>query len=122
MLDPAPRTEKHAAMPPGWNDLLREAHTENDVITIVRDFIATLEPQEVDSLPVACRPGKFFEADDVTAFAFALVQHDCGDDPQAAALVSKLSSIFSNASNRLSQILARSNNNNNNEENARESA
>ena len=108
-------------MPLGWHDLLKAARTENDVVSSVRDFIATLEPQEVDSLPVACRPGKFFEADDVTAFAFALVQHDCGDDSQAAALVSKLSGIFSNASNRLSQILARSNNNNN-EENARESA
>lgn len=105
-------------MPLGWNDLLIAARTENDVVTIVRDFIATLEPQEVASLPVPCRPGKFFEADDVTAFAFALVQHDCSNDPEAAALVSRLSSIFSNASNRLAQILAHSGN----EENARESA
>jgi hypothetical protein len=111
-------TEEQAAMPLGWNDLLKAARTENDVVTIVRDFIATLEPQEVASLPAPCRPGKFFEADDVTDFAFALVQHDCGDDPQAAALVSKLSAIFSNASDRLSQILARSGN----EESERQSA
>ena len=95
-------------MPLSWQDRLDSAATEGEVISIARDFIAQFSPQEIDGLPKICRPGKFFEADDVTAYAFALVRHNCDKEDETASLVRRLASFFSNASNRLTQILARS--------------
>ena len=88
-----------------WESKLREADDEHEVIAIVREFIARFDPHEIDALPAVCRPGKFFVADDVTAFAVSLAQHHCGDAVGSAELVHKLSAFFAEASNRLTQLL-----------------
>jgi hypothetical protein len=92
-----------------WHTQLESATDEHDVIVIARNFIAQFSPQEMNLLPTPCRPGKFFEAADVAGYAFALARHDCADDGETAALVDKLAGFFSQASNRLSQILASAN-------------
>lgn len=92
-----------------WQDRLDEASTEADVVMVAKDFIAAFTPAEIARLPQECRPGKFFEANDVTSYAFALVRYTCDEEPETAALVHKLAHFFSNASTRLSQIMARSN-------------
>jgi hypothetical protein len=92
-----------------WQDRLDEALSEAEIVDIARDFIATFTPAEMNRLPQECRPGKFFEANDVTSYAFSLVRHECGDDDATAQLVHKLAHFFSNASTRLSQVLARPN-------------
>lgn len=107
-------------MPLSWQDKLESVASEGEVVSVVKDFIAQFTPQEIEQLPKACRPGKFFEADDVTAYAFALLRHNCDKEDETAALVHRLASFFSNASIRLSQILARPAGTSENE--ARESA
>ena len=102
-----------------WESKLREADDEHEVIAIVREFVARFDPQEIDALPAVCRPGKFFVADDVAAFALSLAQHHCGDTAGAEELVHKLSAFFSEASNRLTQILR---NDNSSEGDTRQSA
>jgi hypothetical protein len=99
---------ERANMPRGWQDLLDAARTEYDVVAIARDFMAGFDPQEVNRLPQPCRPGKFFEASDVSDFAFAVMQHSCGEDRETAQLVGRLATFFSSASDRLSQILSKS--------------
>lgn len=94
--------------PVSWQDLLNAARNEYEVVAIARDFVATFEPKEMARLPEACRPGKFFEADDITAFAFIVMQHQCGKDKKTAELVSRVATFFSNASERLTRILATS--------------
>ena len=47
-----------------------------------------------------------FEANDVTSYAFALVRHNCEGPAETAALVHKIAAFFSNASIRLSLIMA----------------
>jgi hypothetical protein len=96
-------------MPLSWQDRLDSAATESEVISIARDFIAQFTPQEIERLPKACRPGKFFEANDVTSHAFALIRYECGKQDEAAAVLRRLASFFSNASIRLSQIMAHPN-------------
>jgi hypothetical protein len=93
-------------MPLSWQDNLDTAATEGEVVSIAKDFIAQFSPREIEDLPQLCRPGKFFEANDVTSFAFALVRQEC-DDPDTAELLHRLASFFANASIRLSQIMAR---------------
>jgi hypothetical protein len=92
-----------------WQDRLEEAASEAEVVDISRDFIAGFTPVEMSLLPHECRPGKFFEANDVTSYAFTLVRHECGADAKTAELVHKLANFFSNASIRLSQVMARPN-------------
>jgi hypothetical protein len=90
----------------GWHGQLDDASTVHDVVEIARDFLASWDRHEIASLPEACRPGKLFDANDVTSYAFQLVQHDCGSDADAAPLVHKMAGFFSYASIRLSKVLA----------------
>ena len=88
-----------------WQDRLDDASNVHDVVEIARDFLATWDRFEVAALPEACRPGKIFDANDVTSYAFQLRSHECENDWDAARLIHKMASFFSNASARLSQIL-----------------
>ena len=95
-------------MPLSWQDRLESASTEGDVAVVARDFVAQFSPQEIESLPTACRPRKFFVADDITDYAFVLVRNHCDDQTETAAVVHKLAGFFSSASIRLAQVMARS--------------
>ena len=100
------RFREQRLMPITWQDRIQIASTEAEVVVAARDFVAQFTPDEINELPSLCRPGKFFDANDITSFAFALVQHHCGDDAKTAKLVQKLATFFSNASIRLSEIMA----------------
>ena len=89
-----------------WQDKLDDADNVHDIVEIARDFLASWDRYEIVALPEPCRPGKIFDADDVTSYAFQLIQHDCETDSDVAPLVHKMAAFFSSASVRLSQILA----------------
>lgn len=58
-----------------WPELLQEARTPREVLAIVRDFVATWTPQEIDALPARARlPLRFTEPEDVVNYAFELSQ------------------------------------------------
>ena len=96
-------------MSDSWQGRLEQAETETQVVMMVKDFIASFTPEEMNRLSKECQPGKFFEAEDVNSYSFTLMRHTCGDDPATAELVHKLANFFANASTRLSQIMARPN-------------
>jgi hypothetical protein len=89
-----------------WQGRLDGARTEPEIVMIAREFTATLEPREVAMLPARCQPGKFFDANDVTGYAFVLINSECADESESARLVKRLSIFFSAASIRLAQILS----------------
>ena len=91
-----------------WQESLNLARSEQDVVKVVRDFVAGLNLYELDKLPSPCRPpGKFFDAEDITSYAFEVVRHHCDDDEPTRELVHKIATFFSYASTRLSQLMAR---------------
>lgn len=90
-----------------WQESLGLARSEQDVVRIARDFVASLNPYEVAQLPAPCKPGKFFNAEDITAFAFEVVRYRCEDKEQTRELVHKIAAFFSHASTCLSRIMAR---------------
>jgi hypothetical protein len=98
----------HSTMAVTWQSRLDDARDEYEVVEVAKDFVATLEHWEIALLPEPCRPGKFFDANDVTAHAFTLVWHQSPDRSESAQLVNRLVVFFSSASIRLSQILATS--------------
>jgi len=87
-----------------WQERFDGAATEAEVVDVVRDYVATLTPQEVGSLPPALRPGKIVDANDITTYAFDLVREECHDEG-IQHMVQRLAHILSRASIRLSQIM-----------------
>lgn len=98
----------HALHPKGhpftWQERLDTAATELEVVGVARDYLATLAPAEIASLPEALRPGKIVDANDITTYAFDLVRQECHDEG-VQHLVQRLAHIMSRASIRLSQIM-----------------
>ena len=92
-----------------WRQSLERAQSEHDVVALVREFTASFDAYEIESLPPHCRPGKFFVADDVTSYAFELVRYQCDKDQRTRELVHRIASFFADASSRLSQLMARPN-------------
>ena len=92
-----------------WQESLDMARSEHDVVKVVREFVAALNPYELAQLPSSCRPGKFFSAEDITSFAFDVVRFHCEEQEATRELVHKIAAFFSYASTRLSQLMARAN-------------
>ena len=88
-----------------WQDRLDDAGNVHDIVDIASDFLATRDRHERAALPEPCRPGKIFDADDVTSYAFQLMQNGCDGAADARPLLHRMTSFFSNASVRCAQIL-----------------
>jgi hypothetical protein len=89
-----------------WQERLDGAKTEGDVVMVVKDYAASLEHWELAMLPPHCQPGKFFDANDVTGYAFVLIRGESVEDNESARLVKRLAAFFAAASIRLAQILS----------------
>jgi len=88
-----------------WQQRLDLSYSEKEVVDVARDFLACFPPNQIYALPERCRPpGKLF-ADDVAAYAFELVRHECST-PDTAELVHRLARFFSHAATRLAQVSA----------------
>ena len=92
----------------GWHGRLNEAVAPDDVVTIVRDYLARWSPEELSRCPASLRPGKFVDAEDVGGYALSLAHAQMERASGNESAVAKLATFFSAASQRLSQILARS--------------
>lgn len=89
----------------GWQGRLNEATDELEVLGVVKDHIARLSPEELARLPATLRPPRLVDADDVSAYALLLArQQHLGETSE---VLDKLARFATNASLRLSQILAR---------------
>lgn len=88
-----------------WAARVEGAGSAQEVVEVGREFLAQLTPYEVHGLPASCAPPpKLVDADDVTAYALALVRHDCAGDCGDADLAHKLADFFSHASGRLARL------------------
>jgi hypothetical protein len=93
----------------GWQQLLDVAETQDKVIAISRDFLASLEPFEVARLPERCKPRKLLTSEDIGAYALDLVREHGDEMRDAAPIVHRMAAFFAHANLRLSRILARAN-------------
>jgi Arc/MetJ-type ribon-helix-helix transcriptional regulator len=90
----------------GWQGHLNEASTVAEVVSIVRDYVALISPEEFAQLPEACRPGKFVDADDVSRYALRLAREQCDGLAQELPLLQKLAAFCASASARAGQLQA----------------
>ena len=89
----------------GWQGRLNECVEPHDVVMTAKDFLAQWTPEEIASMPEACRPKRLVDADDVSTYALDLARAQCeGVSP----LVDKMAVFMTSAALRLAQITARS--------------
>jgi hypothetical protein len=91
-----------------WQERFDLAGTESEVVEVARDYLASLDPFEIATLPERCKPRKLFDAADIASYAFDLARQHT-EEPLTAALVHRMAALFVHANIRLSQILASSN-------------
>lgn len=88
-----------------WAARVESAASAAEVVQVAREFLAQLTPYEVHALPASCMPPpKIVDGDDVTAYALALVRHDCAESSGEPNLAHKLADFFSHASGRLARL------------------
>jgi pheromone shutdown protein TraB len=87
-----------------WEERLANATSEEEVVEVARDYLATLSHTEFALLPEKLRPHKIVDASDITTYAFELVRHECEESSQHR-LVQRIAHIMSRASIRLAQIM-----------------
>ena len=90
-----------------WQERIGAAHTEEEVIDLAREFLASFTPGQLSTLPRACEPPlKLVDRDDISAYAFDLVRHQC-KVVEENPLVHELMRFFGPASSRLTRISSR---------------
>ena len=91
-----------------WSQVLDGAGTEQDLVTVVREYLATLSPDELVRLPVGCRPGKISDGEDVSELAFRIASAHLsftGPVPDRL-LLERLMGFFTHAASRAASLQA----------------
>ena len=91
-----------------WPHVLDGATNEQDLVAIVRNYLATWSPEEIARLPVSCRPGKVIDGEDVSDYAFRLASsHVDFSGPLAdRLLLERLMGFFTHAAARFAAMQA----------------
>jgi hypothetical protein len=91
---------------PRWHCRIEIAETIDEVLVLVRDYVATLDPEVLRHLPDACRTLRVKAEDDIEYWTFKLSQRPAGGDGGGidADLLQEVFNHFLHASLRLSQI------------------
>ncbi|HYC36498.1 MAG TPA: hypothetical protein VEC19_08765 [Usitatibacter sp.] len=96
--------ERRAQAVPTWQRRLRETSTPAEVIEVAREFVASWGPEEMAELPPACRPRKLVDAEDVSSYALALVQHSCAADHLGDSALQRMAAFFTSAAQQISHL------------------
>jgi hypothetical protein len=88
-----------------WQERIEDAGTEPEVVAVARDYLARLTQDEYAELPLALRPRKIVDANDIAAYALDLARHEA-EDPDEMNLVQRLAQLMSHATVRVSELAA----------------
>ena len=92
-----------------WMHVIEGAETEHDVVLAVREYLAMWGPEELARVPVACRPGKITDAEDIADLAYRVsCEHLEFDGPAGdRALLERLMGFVGHAGKQVARIAAR---------------
>jgi hypothetical protein len=101
-------TSSFTARPPDWPALLAEASTEDEILMIARDQLATWSPEEIAKIPFECRPGRIRDAEDIAQWSFELAKAHCELSlrEEADHLLSKMLGFVTQVNERLTVVNA----------------
>lgn len=85
---------------------VERARFEEDVVALVREYLAEWRPEDLARIPEACRPGKVTDGEDIGFVAFRLTQHRCANatDGNDAALLNIMAGFFTVAATRIAEL------------------
>ncbi len=92
--------------PADWQERLRLATTDTEVIAIAKDYLDSLPAADAAMLPPRCQPRALLCAHDVSSYAFELVGQYAEATNASVNLVNRLAVFFTQASIRLSELVS----------------
>jgi hypothetical protein len=88
---------------PSWYDLLASAKAAHQVVALVNEYLARLEPSDVYLLPNECKPRQLSTASEVNGYAVDLKMCNC-TGVREAELVESLSGFVQEACYKLANL------------------
>src|SRR5687768_9327950 len=89
---------------PLWHSQVESARTAEEVVTLMRDYIASLTPEQLALLPERHRPLRVKAEDDLEYWTFKLSSIPAGDRAASPEFLQDLFMHFLHASLRITQI------------------
>jgi hypothetical protein len=104
----ATRADPSLPLAPEWYQRIAEAMTSRDLVMVVRNFLDTWSPVDLAKLPLAARPGRVVDADDIASMAYDLAQERLrgGLPPDIDRLATRMHTFFSHAAARAALLSA----------------
>jgi hypothetical protein len=89
-----------------WRDALQIAPDVKAVTGVMQDYVTTLQPDELERIPEACRQALSEVPLDIPAIAVCLLQSELGwkGDPQAWGVIHDVAHTFALAATRLTLV------------------
>jgi hypothetical protein len=88
---------------PSWYDMLASAKATHQVVALVNEFLARMDPWEVESLPASVKPRQLSTAAEVNGYAVDLKMCRCVD-LRERQLVERLSGFIQEACQKLANL------------------
>jgi hypothetical protein len=87
-----------------WHLEIEDAGTIGDAVTLMRDYLARVTPQQLARLPESCRPLRVKAEDDIEYWTWCLSQAPAPDGDVDADIVHEVFTHFLHASLKISRI------------------
>ena len=102
------RWERATAPPEDWRNLILSSSQEEEVIGLVRDYLARWSPEEIARLPVECRPRRLRDAEDISRWAFDLASSHCAQSGKGSdnPMLERMLEFVTQAAIRISELNA----------------
>jgi hypothetical protein len=103
-MEPVSDTSTHAfeRLDPAWHSRVETVTTVEGVVSLMRDYVASLTPEQLAQLPERCRPIRVKAEDDLEYWTFRLSSISAGRTD--SGFVQDLFMHFLHASLRITQI------------------
>lgn len=89
-----------------WQTRLRQAQSEDGVVTLVNEFVKGFSETEMSSIPGSIRPPVFANATEVAGYNVQVLRYELlfGGGAEIAALLKTIVIVLTEASTRLSSL------------------
>ena len=87
-------------------DRLQATSSGHDLLGLVREYLSEWRPEELAQIPIECRPGKLFDAEDLSDFAIDLTRACVSFDvpPEHLKVIEEMDAFVGQACRRMAEI------------------
>ena len=107
-MRPSQQTVSANLLPLDWRSVIQAAANEDELVGVMRDWLACWSPEEIARLPVECRPGRVRDAVDIGRWAFELTSCHLARKlgPEDEPLLLKMMLFVNEAGERVARLKA----------------